>query len=189
VAQFTRDGAATLTLGIGAGDFGIVHTPATYPKPWFDNQGGVCAAFHVSKQLSALAHCHTIGLTSSMPREIQAISALLDEREGVWGANLTANPQQVELPTFSFQPVAMLDEPRFIGATPDVDFFATRERSLNSSVIGLPPYAVVHLRRPAVCKLLGSRRVDRMRLTGHELRVTEPDSLLNATVPHSIEPS
>lgn len=146
MAHFTRGGAAALTLGSGAGDFGIVHTAARYPKPWFDDHGGVYPAFHVFKGLSALAHCPAIGLTSSMPREVQAIGALRDGRKEVWVANLTGNPQAVELPASSFQLIAMLDEQCFIAATSDVDFLAAQERPLSASVIELTPYAVVRLR-------------------------------------------
>ena len=146
VAHFARGGATALTLGSGAGDFGLVHTPATYPKPWFDSHGGVYPAFHVFKGLSALARCPTVDVASSMPREVQAIGARSDGRLEVWVANLTGSPQLVELPVSSFKRIATLDEHCFIAATSDPEILAAQERSLGSTVVELSPYAVLRLR-------------------------------------------
>ena len=51
-ARFARGGAAAITLGGAAGDFGLVHTPGADAKPWYDEHGGLYPAFHVFKGLA-----------------------------------------------------------------------------------------------------------------------------------------
>lgn len=145
VAHFTRGGATALTLGSGAGDFGLLHTPGSYPKPWFDAHGGVYPAFHVFQGLSALAGCAAVDVVTSMPREVQALGALHDGRLEVWVANLTGTTRHVELPPMPCQRIAILDEHCFVEASTDLDILTTQERALGSSLVELAPYAVARL--------------------------------------------
>ena len=49
VARFARGGAEAITLGGGVGEFGIAYAKMDYQQPYFDENGGVYPAYHVSK--------------------------------------------------------------------------------------------------------------------------------------------
>ena len=54
VARFAAGGASAITLGGGAGEFGIAYAKGDYPQPWFDDNGGIYPVYHVIKGLAGL---------------------------------------------------------------------------------------------------------------------------------------
>jgi hypothetical protein len=144
-ARFAAGGASAITLGAGTGDLGLLHTRGGYEKPWFDPQGGLYPVFHVFKGLGALAGLPLLPVRSSRPREILALGALVGGLPELWVANLTAAPQQVELPE-ALRTVASLDEHSFEAAAADPRLLETRERPLDGRRLQLAPYAVLRLR-------------------------------------------
>jgi hypothetical protein len=145
-AHFARGGASAVTLAGGTGDFGLVHTRGDYPKPWYDQEGGLYPAFHAFKGLSSLAGCPLVGIRSSMPREIQALGALAEGKLQVWIANLTATAQQVDLPDSGLRHLAILDEHCFLEAAVDPELMDARERPWTPPAFELGAYAVARLR-------------------------------------------
>jgi D-apionolactonase len=144
-ARFARGGAAAITLGGAAGDFGLVHTPGADAKPWYDEHGGLYPAFHVFKGLSAMAGRSAVDVHSSAPRTVQAIGSVVDGELQVWVANLSATVQSIELgPTVSSS-VAMLDERSFVAAARDPNAMEGWQQPCSSQSICLGPYAVARL--------------------------------------------
>lgn len=146
-AHFAKHGAAALTLGGGAGDFGLVHTQERHiAKPWYDEHGGLYPAFHVFKGLSALAGRPALAAECTCPREIQATGAMVQGKAELWVANLTDRPQSLTLPASRFDHMSVLDEKAFLVAANRVDFFAENEKPLATQTLNLTPYAVIRLR-------------------------------------------
>jgi D-apionolactonase len=144
-ARFARGGAAAITLGGGAGDFGLVHTGGADAKPWYDEHGGLYPAFHVFKGLSAMAGRGAVDVHSSAPRTVQAIGSIVDGELQVWVANLSAIAQSVELEPATFSSVAMLDERSFVAAARDPNAMEGRQQPWSSQSLSLGPYAVARL--------------------------------------------
>ena len=144
-ARFARGGAAAITLGGGAGDFGLVHTRGGGAKPWYDEHGGLYPAFHVFKGLSAMAGRSAVDVHSSAPRTVQAIGSMVDGELQVWVANLSAITQSVELERMTFSSVALLDEQSFVAAARDPNAMQSRQQPWRSQSLSLGPYAVARL--------------------------------------------
>ena len=144
-AHFARGGAAAITLGGGAGDFGLVHTGGADAKPWYDEHGGLYPAFHVFKGLSAMAGRGAVDVHSSAPRTVQAIGSMVDGELQVWVANLSAIAQSVELEPATFSSVAMLDERSFVAAARDPNAMEGLQQPWSSQSLSLGPYAVARL--------------------------------------------
>ena len=145
-SHFARGGAAAISLGGGAGDFGLAHTRSHYAKPWYDQHGGVYPVFHVFKGLSALNGLPSISVDSTLPRAVQSMAALIDGRLEVWVANLTGVDQQVQLPDAPLTRVVTLDEHSFSSAAADTDFWESHEQALDRQQLDLHAYAVARLR-------------------------------------------
>jgi len=144
-AHFARGGASAITLGGGAGDFGLVHTKGAYAKPWYDEHGGFYPVFHVFRGLSALCGKPAIDVASSLRRNVQAIGGILGDRKQVWIANLTGQDQDVMLPDAPLHRIAILDQNSFVSASQDPDVLDASEQPWSGRNLRLGPYAVARL--------------------------------------------
>jgi D-apionolactonase len=145
VARFAKGGASALTLGGGAGEFGITYAKTGYNQPWFDEHGGAYPVFHAVKGLAKLHGQSLIDLVISAPREIQAIAT---ERDGVielWLANLTEATKEVELVPRPTGSVSVLSAAGFERATQDLSVMDSLRQPLTEARVLLPPYAVARL--------------------------------------------
>jgi D-apionolactonase len=145
VARFAQGGASALTLGGTVGEFGIAYAKRDYPQPWFDQAGGVYPVFHAIKGLAALRGQPLVDLVSSNPREVQAIAAERDGRKEVWLANLTDQPETIELRPKLVGSISVLSAADFELATQDFSVMRSLERSFSGEPITLPPYAISRL--------------------------------------------
>jgi hypothetical protein len=146
VAHMARGGAGAITLAGGTGDFGLVHTPGAYAKPWYDGRGGLYPIFHPFKGLAALAGLPLVPVTSSRPAEIQALAVRTPSGLEVWIANLTGGTLPVDLPDPAPGRAAVLDETTFVAAAGDPDLMDALERPWTPPTLELGPYAVARLR-------------------------------------------
>ena len=145
-AHFARGGASAITLGAGAGEFGLVYTRDAYAKPWYDENHGLYPVFHVFKGLSSLGGSSLIDVHSSIRRDVQAIGARNDGSMQIWLSNLTGMARDVELPESGLRWISVLDEASFVAASRDPDALDTQEHAFNGRHIRLGPYAVARLR-------------------------------------------
>ncbi len=145
-AHFARGGASALTIGGGAGDFGLLHTRGSHAKPWFDENGGLYPVFHVFKGLSALIGASAIDVQSSVRRNVQVIGGIVNGMKQIWIANLTGQDQDITLPETSMQRMSILDQTSFVAASQDPDALDTSEQSFTGRHLRLRPYAVARLR-------------------------------------------
>jgi hypothetical protein len=146
VARFAQGAASALTLGGGAGEFGIAYAKTDYLQPWFDEHGGVYPVYHAMKGLAELREKPLIDLEISAPREIQAVAT---QREGaieLWVANLTKQPKDVELVPKLTGSASILSANEFEQATQDLFVLDSSEHRLVEARLVLPPYAVARLR-------------------------------------------
>jgi hypothetical protein len=119
VSRFAYGGAAAITLGDTVGAFGVLHTPEPWPQPWYDDHGGLFPVFHVVRGLA--------GLSGARLRQVDSSSSLIASlaAEGpdgleLWVANLTADPQRIDLPAEAHSR-AVLDQENFVAAARDPD--------------------------------------------------------------------
>jgi D-apionolactonase len=144
-ARFAQGGASALTLGGTVGEFGIAYAKRDYPQPWFDEAGGVYPVFHAIKGLAGLRGQPLIDLVISNPREVQAIAAERDGQTEVWLANLTDQPETVELRPKLAGSLSVLSAAEFELATQDASAMRSLERPFSGEAITLPPYAIARL--------------------------------------------
>src|SRR5260370_41587308 len=120
VARFANGGASALTLGSGAGEFGIAYAKADYPQPWFDENRGIYPVYHAIKGLAPLRGTPLIDIQISTPDELQAIATQHDGGIELWVANLTDQTKRVQLTPKPVGNVSILSAAEFEGATKDL---------------------------------------------------------------------
>jgi D-apionolactonase len=145
-AHFARGGASAITIGSGAGDFGLVHTKGGYAKPWFDEHGGMYPVFHSFKGLAALKGFPALDVQSSITRDVQSIGAIVAGKAEIWIANLTGTTRHVEVPQKALKRVSILDESSFIAMSQNPNGLDANEADLASLNLRLGAYAVARLR-------------------------------------------
>jgi hypothetical protein len=146
VARFVKGGASALTLGGGAGEFGIAYAKQDYPQPWFDEKGGIYPLYHVVKGLSHLRGQPLIDLEISTPDEIQAIATGQYRGIELWIGNLTDQIKTVELTPKPTGKASILSATEFERATKDLNAMDSLEREFAGESVVLPPYALARLR-------------------------------------------
>ena len=72
-AHFAAGGARRIALGGMAGPFGLVHAPADFPQPWFDQAGGLFPVYHVVRGCARLKGAPMRVVKISAPREVQVL--------------------------------------------------------------------------------------------------------------------
>ena len=141
-SHFARGGARQIALGGAVGPFGLLHAPADFPQPWFDEAGGLFPVYHVARGLARLGGAPMRALDISAPREIQGFSAANE----LWLGNLAGEPRRVKLGAATSGRLARLDAESFVAATQGVDAFDHLERPFEGDEIELDAHAVARLR-------------------------------------------
>jgi D-apionolactonase len=145
-AHFAKGGASALTLGGGAGEFGVTYAKADYPQPWFDENAGTYPVYHVIKGLAKLRGQPLINLELSTPNEIQAIATGHKDGIELWVANLTDQTKIFELAPKLTGSVSILSAPEFERASKDLSVLDSLERGLTGDRLVMPAYAVGRIR-------------------------------------------
>jgi hypothetical protein len=143
-SHFAAGGASAITLGGGVGPFGLLHTPADWPQPWYDETGGLYPLYHVIRGLAALAGKRRRKLTFSAPQAVQGIAVETDGGSELWLANLGGEPQELRFEGFEPQMIFRLDADSFVAASRD--FAITDAMAKRNGALTLAPYAVARLR-------------------------------------------
>jgi hypothetical protein len=141
-AHFARGGAREIALGGLVGPFGLLHLPAGYPQPWFDDAGGLFPVYHVIRGLARLGGAPMRAVEISAPREIQAFAA----GNELWLANLMGEPRRVKLDSPLSGRLARLDAANFVAASRDPDALDQLEQSFQGDQIELDAHAIVRIR-------------------------------------------
>ena len=92
-AHFAAGGARRIALGGMAGPFGLLHAPADFPQPWFDQAGGLFPVYHVVRGCARLKGAPMRVVKISAPREVQGFAAANE----LWLGNLMGEPRRVNL--------------------------------------------------------------------------------------------
>ena len=141
-AHFARGGAQAIALGGCVGPFGLLHTPADYPQPGFDGEGGLFPVYHIVRGLAALKGEAMRAVEISAPRNVQAFAA----GNELWLANLTAEPQRVKVDAGLSGSLAPLDAASFRAAMHDPDTLDHSKTPFGGDEIELDAYAVARIR-------------------------------------------
>jgi hypothetical protein len=144
-ARFAYGGAQSVALG-GAGPFALLHAPQDWPQPWLDENGGLFPLFHVVRGLAALGGRALLKLDIAEPGKVQGLAAEADGRRVVWLANLTAEPQPIEMADLAGAEMASLDAESFVAASRDPAFLDRGPAECFGGSMTLPSYGVVRLR-------------------------------------------
>jgi hypothetical protein len=145
-ARFAAGGASVITLGGATGPFGLIHTPQSWPQPWYDDtDGGLFPMYHVLRGLGSLKGARLRAVELSAPSTVQAIAAETDNGSvTVWLANLTGNEVTCRLDA-DISGCAELDETNFVTAAGNPDIMSDLKRPKDDRKIVLGPYAVARL--------------------------------------------
>ena len=146
VARFAKGGASALTVGGGAGEFGITSARMDYPQPWFDGNGGVYPVYHAIKGLARLRDDQLMDVEISTPDELQAIATERKTGIELWITNLTDQTKNVELMPKLTGGVTILSAAEFERATADLAIMDSLEKRLTGEKLVFPPYAIARLR-------------------------------------------
>ena len=141
ISDFAGGGASAVTIGAATGPFGVVDAPAGFPRPWFEDHGGVYPVFHVLRGLARArgATMHDLGLAQAGP---VAGFALRDGGQTeIWVAN--TGPDQVEVAPPEGARAAILDAAAFADAALRPDFLD--DLSDRPGPLRLDGYAVARL--------------------------------------------
>ena len=96
--------------------------------------------------LSRLGGASLLSVESSGVGRIEAIAAHTDGRTTLWVANLTAEPQSLQLPDLGRGArIALLSADEFERAAKEPDFMAQAARDTSDGVISLDAYAVARV--------------------------------------------
>ena len=144
-AHMARGGAASVTLGGGVGEFGIVHAPTDYAQPWFDAAKGVYPAFHVFRGLAALKGRPMLASEARPGRNVQAVAAETGEGREIWLANLTGDATSVALRNGGRGTAFVLDADSFVDAAGDPDAAGKLATPFGGGALQLGPYAVARI--------------------------------------------
>jgi D-apionolactonase len=147
-ARMCEGGIDSVILGAAVGDYGLVHTPADTPHPWYDVSGGVFPAYHVMRALYAASGAPYRACEISAPRDVQALAFEASDCLQLWLANLLPEPRAVDVegldPTGGR--LAMLDATTFEACARGPEGFERAEAIYRGGALTLEPFAVARLR-------------------------------------------
>ena len=146
-ARFARGGARAITFGGTTGPFGLLHTPQSWPVPWYEEHGGLFPVFHALRGLAGLAGHTQVALDSSDPRAVLGICCYTGQEREMWIANLTPDTLRVVLPAPA-RAVFVLDAGRFVDAASTPDLFDQLAPLADPSALTLGAFAVSRVRLP-----------------------------------------
>jgi hypothetical protein len=147
-ARMCEGGIDSVVLGAAVGDYGLVHTRADTPHPWYDASGGVYPAYHVMRALYAASGGLCRASEISAPREVQALAFEAPDGLQLWLANLLPEQRVVEVEGADLAGgrLAMLDASTFEACARGPEGFERAETIYRGGDLTLAPYAVARLR-------------------------------------------
>ena len=141
VARFSID---TLALGAPVGPFGLVSTPQSYTRPWWDDvdEGSVYPLFHVAADLAAASGKPRLEI--DVPNaDIAALGWTANGRRHVIVANLSDRPVALRLAGLGAATLRRLDAENFTTAALTPGAFRDASLSLpDDGALTLDAYAV-----------------------------------------------
>jgi len=150
MAAFARGGVEAITMAAATGQRGLLYRPSDTAQPYFDDlKRGCYPLYHVIAGLAAAAGKKQLAADSSAPTKVASLAYRDAAGPILWLANLTGEPQTVQIKGFSAGPVAMsvIDEGSFFAATNGQDFLGKlikKAKKLPGSVL-LRPYGVARI--------------------------------------------
>lgn len=118
-AGFAQGGSAFVTLGAGTGPFGAVSAPAEFPRPWFEDHGGVYPVFHVLRGLARLRGAPMVLLDLGSSAPVVGLAARGAAGCELWVGNATPDPVAIDAPGAGR--IAILDAGCFAAAAQSPD--------------------------------------------------------------------
>lgn len=119
-AHFAGGGAASVTLGAGTGPFGVVSAPADFPRPWFEDHGGVYPVFHVLRGLARLQRARMLSLDLAASAPVVGFAARGAAGVEIWVGN--AGPDPAQITVRGARQHARLDAEHFAAAAQAPDY-------------------------------------------------------------------
>jgi len=147
-ARMSAGGVDSVVLGAAVGDYGLVHTAANTPQPWYEKAGGVYPPYHVMRALYAASGGAYRTTEVSAPRDVQALAFETSDGIELWLANLLAEPRGVAVEGLDLAGarIAVLDESTFEACASGPEGFERGESSYRGGALMLAPFAVARFR-------------------------------------------
>ena len=144
-ARMAEGGVDQVILGSPVGDFGLIHQAAASVAPDYD--GTVYPAYHVMRGLYRASGAARRATESSAPRDVQALAYETDGGVTLWLANLTGEPQRVEIAGLEVAGarLSLLDEDSFAACVAGPDGFDGNGGTVSGTGVTLAAYAVARL--------------------------------------------
>ena len=144
-ARMAEGGVDRVILGSPVGDFGLIHQAQASAAPDYD--GAVYPAYHVMRGIYGASGAVRRATEVSAPRDVQALAYEADGELMLWLANLTGEPQQVEIAGLEVAGarLSLLDENSFADCVAAPDGFEGNAGGVSGAGLMLAPYAVARL--------------------------------------------
>ena len=146
-ARMCEGGVDSVILGAAVGDYGLVHTPANTPHPWYDASGGVYPTYHVVRALYAASGAPYRASEISAPRDVQGLAFETPDGLQLWLANLLPEPRVVDVEGIDLTGgrLAILDASTFEACARGPEGFESAEAIRRGGALTLEPFAVARL--------------------------------------------
>lgn len=144
-ARFAYGGAEAVALGGLTGPFGVLHAPAKYPQPWYDDRGGIFPVFHVLRGIAALGGMALRRIDISRPANVLGLAAESTAGTEIWLANLTNKEETICLDASNVE-IACLNADNFVEASRRPGLLDRDAMSPNRPEFQLSSYALARLR-------------------------------------------
>ena len=147
-ARMSAGGVDSVVLGAAVGDYGLVHTAANTPQPWYEKAGGVYPPYHVMRALYAASGGAYRTTEVSAPRDVQALAFETSDGIELWLANLLGEPRAVAVEGIDLAGarITVLDESTFEACASGPEGFERGETSYRGGDLTLAPFAVARFR-------------------------------------------
>ncbi|MFK7856550.1 MAG: hypothetical protein AB8B79_20715 [Granulosicoccus sp.] len=148
VAHLARAGVDCINLHAPTGEFGLIYHPQAWQQPGFDNTDKqIFPAFHPVSEFARATGLPLLPTTSSMSREIEAVTYLCEGIHIIWIANLSSDTHSVALQGIEADQmeIASLTLDTFDACTNDPLGFDQTGKKVSFEPIKLGPYSVVRL--------------------------------------------
>jgi len=148
VARAAVGGVDGLCLSAPTGPFGIVWSPASWPQPWYAENGSNAPLFpiyHVIAGLAGEAGATVDTALSSQPAKVAALAVAGARGPQLWLANLTAASRTVIVEGMDAKAMDRLDGETFTACARSSGAFAETRAPVTTNRVTLSPYAVVRL--------------------------------------------
>ncbi|MHA1152674.1 MAG: D-apionate lactonase [Alphaproteobacteria bacterium] len=149
-ARMAEGGVDQVILGSPVGDYGLIHHGPASVAPDYD--GAVYPTYHVMRGMYQASGAARRATESSAPRDVQALAYEPNggETDGgvtLWLANLTGEPQRVEIAGLAGTDarLSLLDEDSFATCVAGPDGFEGNAGTGSAAGLTLAPYAVARL--------------------------------------------